>query len=85
MWKPDHMIAFKTDIFSYGMVLGQIFCGRCQQMSMSTSKNDIFNKIGQMLRGDTPMIILELIENCIQYDPDNRPICFQVDFLILLI
>ena len=60
------------------MTLAEIFCGQCPDSHVKDPKYDNFDPIVQKLRGDTPEIIFDLIEDCIRLNPDRRPICFQV-------
>lgn len=72
--RDSHQVDFRTDIYSFGICLWMLFCGH-RPYGHNSEKNcpqPQSSQTSQPLNRD----LAELLQKCVQYDPDKRPQSF---------
>lgn len=88
----DVTITDKWDVFSFGLVLLVVVCRRTYYLLTLTEKelleNPVEEKIDPIIKGkiapDCWQVFVDVMANCLKYEPDERPTMGEVEVQLQL-
>lgn len=83
--QEENPYSFQSDVYAFGIVLFELLAGQLPY-SIINNKDQILFMVGrgylkpdlELLRNDTPKALKRLLEDCIKFNRDDRPIFLQI-------